>query len=388
MSLLLNQLVYTSFPEIGFKLLTSQQVPWQIQQNFMELVYRYWDSYNPPLSGFRAAYLYQPSADVCLFGWLYNNEMDDLGRSHVPYFVCYYLNQSLQPHQLRKILTCLHKGPLITVEQPSSSLDLIEVPDSCGYDPVRPGAFISSELQEHCYKNLKHKQLLNLFVPADETTMLSEGVFSNDSHLQTQMPGEDASRSDIAFLPVDDSDTSQLEQLPLLSREPIPTPVEAILQKLFSKPIGVQGAVLVSSEGQPLTAPVGMDENSALVLAGTMLYLAKNACEECDWSEIETICVRAKNGHVVLSSCTPDVFLLVKAAKMLTGLLDGEISRTVKKLQAQLKDVGHSQALLNINTVPQIPKLSLLKTAAGGGSGRFLSLAASKEAKKTLPVLN
>ena len=373
MSLLLNQLVYTSFPEIGFKLLTSQQVPWQIQQNFMELVYRYWDSYNPPLPGFRAAYLYQPSADVCLFGWLYNNGTDDLGRSHVPYFVCYYLNQSLQPHQLHKILTCLHKGPLTTVEQPGSSLDLIEVPDSCGYDPVRPGTFISSELQEHCYKNLKHKQLLNLFVPADETTMLSEGAFSNDSHpLQTQMAGEDSFRSDIAFLPVDDSDTIQQEQLPLLSRELIPTPVEAILQKLFSKPIGVQGAVLISSEGQPLTAPVGMDENSALVLAGTMLYLAKNTCEECDWSEIETICVRAKNGHVVLSSCTPNVFLLVKAAKVLTGLLDGEISRTVKKLQAQL-NVEHSQALLNMNTVPQMPTLSLT---------------ASKEAKNTLPVLS
>lgn len=386
MSLLLNQLVYTSFPEIGFKLLTSQQVPWQIQQNFMELVYRYWDSYNPPLPRFRAAYLYQPSVDVCLFGWLYNNGTDDLGRSHVPYFVCYYLNQSLQPHQLHKILTCLNKGPLITVEQPTS-LDLIEVPDSCGYEPVRPGAFISSELQEHCYKNLKHEQLLNLFVPADETMMLSEGAFSNDSHsLQTQMPGEDSSRSDIAFLPVNDSDTSQLEQLPLLSREPIPTPVEAILQKLFSKPIGVQGAVLVSSEGQPLTAPVGMDENSALILAGTMLYLAKNTCEECDWSEIETICVRAKNGHVVLSYCTPNVFLLVKVAKVLTGLLDGEISRTVEKLQAQLKDVEHSQAPLNMNTVPQMPKSSLLKTAAP--ESRFLSLAASKEAKNMLPILN
>ena len=374
MSLLLNQLVYTSFPEIGFKLLTSQQVPWQIQQHFMELVYRYWDSYNPPLPEFRAAYLYQPSLDVCLFGWLYNNEMDDLGRSHVPYFVCYYLNQSLQPHQLRKILTCLHKGPIATVEQPSSSLELIVVPDSCGYDPVRPGAFISSDLQEHCYRNLEHKQLLNLFVPADEATMPSESVFNDYAHpVRTeQMPGKDTPVSNTASLPADDPAPSQLKQLPLLSREAVPTPVEAILQELSSKPIGIQGAVLVSSEGQPLTAPVGIDENSALVLAGTMLYLAKNTCEECDWSEIETICVRAKNGHVVLSLCTPNVFLLVKAARVLTGFLEGEISRTIKKLQAQLKEDVRPEAPLNMNTVPQMQR-ELIAT--------------SREVKSTLPVL-
>ncbi len=46
---LLGQLVYTSFPGVGFKALVSAQVPPQIQQAFIEqVVYQYWDSYNPP----------------------------------------------------------------------------------------------------------------------------------------------------------------------------------------------------------------------------------------------------------------------------------------------------------------------------------------------------
>ena len=112
--------------------------------------------------------------------------------------------------------------------------------------------------------------------------------------------------------------------------------IEDILKELASKPIGIQGVVLVSSEGEPIAAPIGIEENSALIIAGTMLYLAKTTHEEFKWREIENIAVRGKEGHLILTRCNHDAFLLVKAGKTLSGLLDGEINRTVKKLQAEL----------------------------------------------------
>lgn len=58
--LLLGQLVYTSFPGMGFKTLKSADVPTEIQQAFMErVVSHYWDSDNPPRSEYQAVYLHQ-----------------------------------------------------------------------------------------------------------------------------------------------------------------------------------------------------------------------------------------------------------------------------------------------------------------------------------------
>ena len=106
MPVLLNQLVYTSFSEVGFRAISSIQVPTQIQQAFIQqVVYKYWDSYDPPRSGYRAAYVHQVSPEHTLFGWMYNDGHDDLGRSHVPYFVCYYLAELLDAVQLENIFT-------------------------------------------------------------------------------------------------------------------------------------------------------------------------------------------------------------------------------------------------------------------------------------------
>ena len=49
MSLVLGQLVYTSFPKVGYKLFVSTEVPTEIQQVFIQqIVYQHWNSYNPP----------------------------------------------------------------------------------------------------------------------------------------------------------------------------------------------------------------------------------------------------------------------------------------------------------------------------------------------------
>ncbi|MBC8122338.1 MAG: hypothetical protein H7Y22_10920, partial [Gemmatimonadaceae bacterium] len=47
MALLFGQLLYTSFPEEGFKVLTSPSVPADVREAFLQrIVYRYWDCYS------------------------------------------------------------------------------------------------------------------------------------------------------------------------------------------------------------------------------------------------------------------------------------------------------------------------------------------------------
>ena len=64
MSLLLGQLVYTSFADFGLKVLASAAISQQI-------AFKYWNSYNPPALGYRAVYLLQLDQGT-LFGWFYN----------------------------------------------------------------------------------------------------------------------------------------------------------------------------------------------------------------------------------------------------------------------------------------------------------------------------
>ncbi len=304
--------------------LASSEVPMEIRRAFMEqVVYQYWDSYNPPHAGYRAAYLRQLSPENTLFGWMYNDEMDDLGRSHIPYFVCYYLEGFLQTVHLENILTCLNTGPVAPLPRQAFpvTLETLVIPELGNYQPARKGIAIPSAIREQSYLALDRQELLGLFVPADEEEMATEvkeeSNDGNDHLLKSWHEG------------CLESSDGQKQNMPTST-------IAEILMELVSKPIGIQGAVLVSLEGQPLTVPIGMDENRVLILAGTMLYLARSVHEELNWNEIETISVRGQEGHILLSRCNPEVFLLVKAGKALTGLLEGEINRTLKKVKAQL----------------------------------------------------
>ena len=169
MSLRLGQIVYTSFPKEGFKTLVSAEVPSEIQQAFIQqVVYQHWNSYKPPRAGYRAAYVHQVTLEHTLFGWLYHKGMDDLGRSHLPYFVCYYLPERLHPVLLANIFTCLQRGPieLIARLNPPSSLDTLFEPNLCSYQPARKGVEIPLSVCEQSHTSLKQGKLLKLFVPS------------------------------------------------------------------------------------------------------------------------------------------------------------------------------------------------------------------------------
>jgi predicted regulator of Ras-like GTPase activity (Roadblock/LC7/MglB family) len=365
MPLLVGQIIYTSFPGVGFRSLVSQQVPSEIQQAFIQqVVYQHWDTYNPPKAAYRAAYLYQFSPDRNLFGWLYNEGADELGRANIPYCIGYYLGGLLSTVQLENILTCLDIGPVAIVDRgdPPSAIDNVTIPDLCNYQPVRLGVAISPAMRKQTHKELLQKKLLNLFVCVDEMErtasrdLKAASVRLREVSLDNLVSGGELGRSfeSDAPLPVKALSPSDADGNWTADRSVSAFKIERILQDLMAKPIGIQGVALVSAEGQPIIPPIGIDKNGTLIMAGSMLYLAKSTQDEFHWQGIETIAVRAREGHIILSSCSSEVFLLVKAGKALSGLLEGEINRAIEKLQATLQLVREASSQVQAETIAPI----------------------------------
>lgn len=168
MSLDLGQLIYTSFAKVGFQALTSAAVPMTARRAFIEqIVYQYWDSYNPPSSGYRAAYIYQLSTDQILFGWLYNDGVDDLGRSHVPYFVCYYFAGALHFDRLELIFRCLSTGPIAIVDRQTFPDQVENIVVPAFYQSARSGVAIAAEIYEQSRTILQEGKRFKLFIPEE-----------------------------------------------------------------------------------------------------------------------------------------------------------------------------------------------------------------------------
>jgi len=177
MPLLLGQLVFTNFPVQGFKTLVSPQVPIEVQQAFIRrIAHRYWDAYKPPHPGYRAAYLHQISAEQTLFGWLYNDGWDDLGRGYVPYFICYYLAEPLDAVRLQTICDCLAKGPFSEIDRSNGppNLATLSVSDLDDYAPAGPGVIIPEQVLAECKAALQAGQSLHFFAEADQPQSIQE----------------------------------------------------------------------------------------------------------------------------------------------------------------------------------------------------------------------
>lgn len=174
----LGQLVYTSFPDQGFQTLSSADVPEEVKQVFLtQVVYKYWNSYAPPQPGYRAAYLAQISPELTLFGWMYNQGDDDLGRSHIPYFIAYCLAGPLDNPLLDKIYACLERGPVTLIERHSVSPDLQKVVIDQIEDlpPTLPGVTIPSGSRARCRLLLNKGKLLSFSVAIPGESELAKG---------------------------------------------------------------------------------------------------------------------------------------------------------------------------------------------------------------------
>jgi uncharacterized caspase-like protein len=173
MALQVEQLVYTSFLDTGFKGLAGQNIPARVQQSFVEaVVHQHWNAYSPPSVGYRAIYLHQLSLQECLFGWLYNDGLDEMGRDGVPYFLCYYLVQELKDSHLNLIFGCLERGPLSVVDrqQIPPVLESVTIPEPCDYVPTRSGVGVPSATRGRCRLQLDKQQYLNFCIPLEPET--------------------------------------------------------------------------------------------------------------------------------------------------------------------------------------------------------------------------
>ncbi len=344
MDLKVGQLIYTSFRESGFTLLTSSGISSLVQQSFVKnLVQIHWDTYHPPAPGYRAAYLYQLPLTTpgTIMGWLYHDGHDEFGRSDIPYFIAYYVPGVLKSEQLGLLLDCLQKGPKTWIDRSDyllNGLDLLGIESFQDYRPARRGVALPLHVWEESHTLLNSQTLLNWFFPdtglPEQLTQIEVGYSSTDNQLPQHQPIPSLPVTQILMDTQNSSESFEKD----LALDVNTNSLEVILKALVAKPIGIQGAALVSAEGQVMISPVGMDELSASMVAGTMLYLAKSTQEELKWQEIETVSVRAPEGYVLLSNCNPNIFLLIRSGKVPMGLLEGEISRTISKLKVVLNN--------------------------------------------------
>lgn len=169
-ALRLQQLIYTSFDRLGYKSITGLNVPPAIQTIFMEkVVQQSWNDQNPPETNFQLNYLYQVSPYSVLFGWMYIDEVDG---QRLPYFVCYYLENSLNLASLAKILTCLSRGPHNMLDRffPLAFLEdiYLDFDEVDTYKPARPGVVISSEYRNQCLMFLQQGRFINLLSTTEQ----------------------------------------------------------------------------------------------------------------------------------------------------------------------------------------------------------------------------
>lgn len=134
--------------------------------------------------------------------------------------------------------------------------------------------------------------------------------------------------------------------------------INQILQEFAVQPLGIQGVVLVSEEGQPITNSIGITDDLALIMAGTMLQLAQRTREEFQWQEIQQISIRAEEGYLTLVSCEKDIFLLVKTTKSPSGFLEKDIKLIIKKLQQELQSNQAAQERIELKKTNEIAKIN------------------------------
>jgi predicted regulator of Ras-like GTPase activity (Roadblock/LC7/MglB family) len=356
MSLVVEQLIYSSFERIGFKYIASTNIPLSIQQIFYQnIVSRLWDSYSPPAKNHKGVYLYQIDRDKILFGWLVNDGEDEFGRGDIPYFQGYYLAESLDSARLVKILACLEAGPLERVarDKPVNVSGDVEIADNYRSSAFELGVKLSKDIRLFSHRQLREGKLLQWYVSARETDDRPLDPLTLPRNTSFALKNIDDRQIHSSAVPQNTSLTTR--EVHSMAEIDI-SDIERVLLDLMAKPIAIEGVALVSPEGQLLARAIGIEENSSLILSGTMLYLANNTLEELAWDRVEQIAIRGQQGNVILTACTPDAFLLVKTGKILSGLLEGEIQKTRIRLQNLIENpspVSQSPSSMSAHLEPK-----------------------------------
>jgi predicted regulator of Ras-like GTPase activity (Roadblock/LC7/MglB family) len=111
---------------------------------------------------------------------------------------------------------------------------------------------------------------------------------------------------------------------------------EEVLQNLI-KGSGLEGAVLVSADGLPISAVLkpGIEEDRVAAISAAILSLGERVSEELQKGILEQITIKGEEGYIVLTGIGQDAVLTVLASnEAKLGLLLMEI----RKAQSQLKE--------------------------------------------------
>lgn len=186
MPLVVGQIVYSSFPNVGYQTFATSEIPEPVQSAFVEdVVHEYWDVYEPPPQGYKAGFIHQVDAQHILFGWLFNDGGDDYGRLHTPYCLGYYQKGDLAPECLDRILDCLCKGPvhLISRQVIPDQIETIEI--AADYEPATPGVMLTTDQYAQLQQQVQQQQLLkHLF----SETLTAAPLTTNDPVLSERQP--------------------------------------------------------------------------------------------------------------------------------------------------------------------------------------------------------
>lgn len=113
---------------------------------------------------------------------------------------------------------------------------------------------------------------------------------------------------------------------------------EELLKQFAEQFLDIQGIVLVSAEGQPLTTSIGLDENVTLIMAGTLLQVGNRITQECEWLNMEQVSLQAREGYLTIIPCTEDVFILIKTANTPNNIFEKELQQIIQIIAGQFEE--------------------------------------------------
>lgn len=194
MSLVVGQIVYSSFPQIGYQIFANPEMPESVQSAFVEeIVHKHWDVYEPPPPGYRAGFIHQTHPDHTLFGWLFNDGDDDHGRPHTPYFLSYHVNQPLESEIAHLVVQCLQKGPAALIPRHIIPERPGQLEITSDYESADCGVTLTAAQQAHIQQQLQQPSLLQCFfansdVPIAVSEPITEAVETEIIKPQVDLP--------------------------------------------------------------------------------------------------------------------------------------------------------------------------------------------------------
>lgn len=170
--------------------------------------------------------------------------------------------------------------------------------------------------------------------------------------------------------------------------------IEALLADFVSASTEIQGAVMVSPQGQLLTHPIGLSETSTRIMAGSMLQLAGCVSDQCQWHAVDWVTIQALEGYLILTQCIQDIFLLIRSQDVPSGYLLRYIHHYLDKLRTSLRAPDHDATVVQLSyrsteLINRSATETLVPPTANGSRGSVMGLTADGKANGTsYPVLN